>query len=668
MELNYDESARTLSICPVNGHKNIPRRLRFYLVTTLGFRFDDADLGLLSVEEDERYVIVDKVISAFQKYNVVLEPSETIKTILHDYFSEEAKFKEFTDKAVAIWNNDVDKDDFSNFCQVLHLRFPSRILYDKQLLASYHLAYAQNACNFSVPGAGKTSVVYAAFAYLNSLPENHPKYVNKILVIGPLSSFGPWEKEYKECFGVPANSARLSGGVSSEERLDILWSLKDVSRFNNLILMSYQSISFNLDGLEFMLSRRDLKFMVVLDEAHKIKNVYGGVWAESALSLSKLPAVNSRVVLTGTPAPNGYQDIYNLYQFIWPNRQIIRYRVNQLTEMSANPYDDRIETLVSDIQPFFIRITKKDILPSYDYPVNMVTSTNIIMDNVQRTIYNYLEERFVRYVRYDSISNESLRSSLSKAKLIRLMQVATNPRLLLTPIANWMNEQYDLSDIDIEDQDVLALLADLNEDYVPPKYKWVGDLCKELISSGQKVIVWALFTQNLHELKAYLSKLGMTSKLLYGATPTGTLDYDDMESNNVVLTRERIIAEFHETDSGFKIIIANPFAVSESISLHKACHHAIYLEKSFNAAAYIQSKDRIHRVGLKKGVETTYHFALSRNSIDETIHRRLIEKELQLMELIERSEIPLISHNLDYLSDYNDDIKAIIRDYVERDK
>ena len=48
--------------------------------------------------------------------------------------------------------------------------------------------------------------------------------------------------------------------------------------------------------------------MVVLDEAHKIKNTSGGITATSIMELAK--NCTSRVVLTGTPAPNGYEDLY----------------------------------------------------------------------------------------------------------------------------------------------------------------------------------------------------------------------------------------------------------------------------------------------------------------------------------------------------------------------
>jgi len=42
------------------------------------------------------------------------------------------------------------------------------------------------SANFSVPGTGKTSIVYGAFAFLSSDLINE---VNKILVIGPINSF-----------------------------------------------------------------------------------------------------------------------------------------------------------------------------------------------------------------------------------------------------------------------------------------------------------------------------------------------------------------------------------------------------------------------------------------------------------------------------------------------
>ena len=114
------------------------------------------------------------------------------------------------------------------------------------------------------------------------------------------------------------------------------------------------------------------------------------------------------------------------------------------------------------------------------------------------------------------------------------------------------------------------------------------------------------------------------------------------------------------------MIIANPAAVAESISLHKACHHAIYMDMSFNAAHYMQSKDRIHRVGLKPSDETNYYFLLCSNSIDEVIYQRVLEKEEVMLNIIEGKTVPLFSK--DFESDLSDADIQIVYDYLSKER
>jgi len=170
-----------------------------------------------------------------------------------------------------------------------------------------------------------------------------------------------------------------------------------------------------------------------------------------------------------------------------------------------------------------------------------------------------------------------------------------------------------------------------------------------LIEKGEKALVWAEFVGNIEGLSTYLQSQGIDSRLLYGG-----VDKDE---------REQIIKEFHEPESAFRVIIANPHAVGESISLHKACHNAIYLEQSYNAGTFMQSKDRIHRVGLEPNDHTDYFFLHTTDSIDNQVHASVNEKEKRMLELIEKEEIPLLSKNADFLEDTEDDIKKIIRGY-----
>src|SRR3546814_7484048 len=100
----------------------------------------------------------------------------------------------------------------------------------------------------------------------------------------------------------------------------------------------------------------------------------------------------------------------------------------------------------------------------------------------------------------------------------------------------------------------------------------------------------------------------------------------DAEAEAVEGSREAIIDGFHRAP-GRAILIANPQAVGESISLHKACRTAIYFDRDFNAGRFIQSKDRIHRYNPAGGEAVTYHHLVTPGTVDQDIEPRLTVKE-----------------------------------------
>ena len=110
-------------------------------------------------------------------------------------------------------------------------------------------------------------------------------------------------------------------------------------------------------------------------------------------------------------------------------------------------------------------------------------------------------------------------------------------------------------------------------------------------------------------------------------------------------------------------MIANPFSVSESISLHKGCHNAIYLERDYNCTNFLQSKDRIHRVGLEKNQITNYYYLISNDSIDEVINEKL-QVKIERMERIINDDIPLFNRVND--DDETDIIKELVKKYASR--
>jgi len=87
------------------------------------------------------------------------------------------------------------------------------------------------------------------------------------------------------------------------------------------------------------------------------------------------------------------------------------------------------------------------------------------------------------------------------------------------------------------------------------------------------------------------------------------------------------------------------------------------MERDYNCANFLQSKDRIHRVGLKEDTQTNYYYLISSNSIDSVINNRL-DTKVKRMEKIIDEDIPLFKRIDD--SDETDIITSLLDDYAKR--
>jgi len=622
--------------------------------------FIESNSVYIPFRDETQIKTLQEIQGLLGKYNYAFQFTENIQEELQAFSKEEENFEVFSENARAIRDNEFKENQslvtqFDNFQEVLNRTFSKdRTLYPLQLLSSFHMAFAQNSCNFAVPGAGKTSIVYGAYAFLRSLPKEDPRHVNKLLVVGPLSSFAPWENEFSECFGYKPNSFRMSGDneISIKQKLEHLYSPNSPE----LTLIFHGGVDrFQNDIIDFL--KRN-KTMVVVDEAHRIKNPEG-VWGRSVTEISK-EAV-SRVILTGTPVPNGYQDIFNLYKFIYPFKfkEILKFHYHNLEDMTNNnsPESQRVQELKNNISPYFIRIKKKDLkLPPIEekyIPVDM--------DSHQREIYDFIESQYLPH--FKDNNSATVKDILNRAKLIRLRQASTNPSLLSKTLKdslenNELTGEFDpnaifTTDTDefVNDSEFFNKILNYPAVETPKKFRSILSLLlEEIFPENGKVIIWTIFIQNAKELKTYLNQNGIESKLLIGEIPQDE--------------REKTIKAFNDPlNNDFKVIIANPFSVAESISLHKGCHNAIYLERDYNCSNFIQSKDRIHRVGLDENQLTKYFYILSKDSIDEVINDRLRLK-IERMEEIINDDIPLFQR-IDN-NDETDIINDLISNYARR--
>jgi SNF2 family DNA or RNA helicase len=623
----------------------------------LGFRVEMSNI-IIPFEEKSKITTLSEIQHLLAKFGFGKNLTEETIQDVQSFEREERLFSDFAQKAKNIRNNEFEEypelvKDFEIFKNTLKNNL-ERKLFPQQLLSAFHMAFSQNACNFAVPGAGKTSIVYGAYFFLKQLPASDPRYVNRILVIGPLSSFAPWENEYYSCFGKKANSQRLSGDptISREKKEEHLYSGSP----SELTLIFHGGVrNLQKEIIDFLKANPT---MVVVDEAHRIKNPEG-VWGRSVVEIAK--EAKSRIVLTGTPVPNGYEDLYNLFQFIYPFKfkSILGLHYANLLDMTKTNHPDsaRVQQFTENISPFFIRIKKSDLkLPPKEEKV-----ISVEMNRHQREIYDFIEAEYVRS--FNENPSGSVKDVLNRAKLIRLRQASTNPSLLAKPLKDSLINNLEFDEVDpnakyteysdefVDDSEFFHRICNYEKLETPQKFIELKKIIDEnIIAQREKVIIWTIFIKNAKDLQNYLLENNIDSRLLIGETPQQD--------------RESIISIFNDPENmEFQVIIANPFAVAESISLHKGCHCAIYLERDYNCSNFLQSKDRIHRVGLPKDQITKYYYIVCNDSIDQIIDEQL-QLKIARMEAIIDEEIPLFTRLDD--DDETDVIKALILDYAQR--
>jgi SNF2 family DNA or RNA helicase len=619
---------------------------------SLHFRYLEDKIEVPYTDDKKEYIL-KRIKWILDLLGCPIDYTEKMRRVSEGFIREQETFDLFASRARDIRNDDFKTDnelmkEFKDFVEKTEKEMPIRTLYPLQLLSAYHMAFAQNACNFSVPGSGKTTIVYAAYSYLKNT-DDEAKKVDKILIIGPTAAFGPWEDEYEYCFGKKPSIVRISD-YPHTVRQNHFYTKNPAE----VTVIGYQLLDRYQEDVEYFLRKH--RTMLIVDEAHYIKLI-NGVWSNALLRFSKQAI--SRVALTGTPAPNGYEDIFNIYRFILPYNfeSVVGMNYASLKDLSKDQsHPVRAKEFAKRISPFFIRIKKTDLKLFLPKIVNHAP-IKVKMSESQKEIYDYIDSKYVKS--FMKSGSDSFKFKLAKAKIIRLRQAASNPALLAKPLEDYYQELGYTNNLGITDDDVLAKIKNYHDqEELPPKFLALRKLVKTILGQkmNQKVLIWSQFILNSKLIKTMLDRENIPSELLIG----------EVERDK----RRLVIKRFNDPeDVGFRVVIANPKAVGESISLHRGCNTAVYFDMDYNAASYVQSKDRIHRVvsSLPPGAETHYYSIVSDETIDEIIAEKVDEK-VKLMEDLINQDIPLlVSNGLDENSDDNSRrVNELINDYIRR--
>ncbi len=136
----------------------------------------------------------------------------------------------------------------------------------------------------------------------------------------------------------------------------------------------------------------------------------------------------------------------------------------------------------------------------------------------------------------------------------------------------------------------------------------------------------------MKKIQGRLQNMGINTHLVYGGTD--------------VSERQNLIDNFKNGST--MVMVSNPQTLGEAVSLHETVHDAVYFEYNFNLTFMLQSRDRIHRLGLPENQYTRYYYLQTKSEdqdsgcagyIDERIYYRLKEKEKQMYGAIDNDTL-----------------------------
>lgn len=429
----------------------------------------------------------------------------------------------------------------------------------------------RHGANFSVPGAGKTRVGLAVFQALR-----HTRQVVRLLVVGPKSSYEAWQSENDQCLRSPLRMTIVGGAIDPAAEV---------------LVINYERLQGVLNSLaRWLIAQPSL---LILDEAHRMKLGAEGVYGAACMALG--PRALRRLILTGTPAPNGARDLENLLGFVWPGYG--RQTVTRAVAGGDLAHASKV------LRPLFTRTTKNEL----DLPPVTISRRLLDLPPLHQEIY----EALVGHYSARAVTSQDDFQAMGKV-LVYLLMAAISPALLAVGTTRFEPLAYRVPPLQIpEGSPLLDLMRDLPSYEMSPKYRETLAIVASNAAAGRKTLIWSTFIRSVTTLGRILNEF--RPAIVHGGT----------EDRNDQVTRFR-------EDPDCMVLLSNPSTLGEGINLHHECHDAIYVDRDFAAGRFMQSLDRIHRLGLAPGTETKITVLTSGKTIDEIVDQRL-DAKLQFM-------------------------------------
>ena len=430
-----------------------------------------------------------------------------------------------------------------------------------QLTAINHVINVPKCGLFLDMGLGKTVSTLTA---IKELKYNRFQ-VNKVLIIAPKKvAEGTWSKE-KDKWN-HTKDFRVSLVLGSQQK-----RIKALSVNADLYIINRENIPWLVDYL-----RNDWYFdTVVIDESSSFKNSRSKRF--KALKMV-LPKINRLIELTGTPSPNGVEDlwaqIYLLDQGTRLEKYITHFRAKYMEPNKRNRsqiFDYKIkdgvyDSIINKISDICISMKSEDYLELPDLSYNEIP---VILNDKARRDYDKMERDFVLELEGAEDEITAVNAAALSNKLLQISNGAV----------------YDSSGIytEVHDAKIEAFL----------------ELVERL--QGKSLLVFYNFQHDRDRIKRALEKSDLVVKEL-----KTTQDEDDWNAGKI------------------DILLTHPASAAYGLNLQEGGNHVCWFGLSWNLEHYQQSNKRLHRQGQKEKV--IIHHLVTQGTRDEDVMRALDNK------------------------------------------
>jgi len=401
------------------------------------------------------------------------------------------------------------------------------------------------------------------------------------LIVAPMSVVGNWQRELGRF--APELRVHRHHGLDRPVGDEFVGICSGI----DVVLTTYGLVARDLELLQRVRWHR-----VVLDEAQHVKNPP----TKQASAIRALPC-EQRVALTGTPVENRLGELWSILDFCCPGYLGSAGEFRRLFAVPIERHRDRAaaDRLRQMVRPFILRRLKTDPTVISDLPPLVQSRQHVPLSAEQVGLYETAVAGMLRSV--DEVDGMR-RRGLVLAGLVRLKQICNHP-------AQFLGEELP------EGGGVDAFATRSG------KSARLLELCEEILSAGDRTLLFTQYRQMGHLLSAMLRRrFDIEPLFLHGGTPGGR--------------REQLVERFQSGDPGCPIFILSLRAGGVGLNLTSA-NHVIHYDRWWNPAVENQATDRAFRIGQLRTVHV--HRLICAGTLEDRIDQ-MIEQKTELAEQV----------------------------------